>query len=388
MQLHNVQLIGEATPVSISIKNGRIISVSAPAAADNEVQLSFTDAMATPGLINSHDHLDFNCFSPVSEKKYGDYTEWAKDVHSNHSGKIKAVLKIPQILRTQWGVYKNLLAGVTTVVNHGDHLHIGDPLIYIKQDNIDLHSVAFEKHYRRKLAFAALKKNPVVIHTGEGKDEASFEEINRLISRNYFRKKIIGVHGVAMTPEQAKNFRGLIWCPGSNEVLLGKHAPVEILKGLTTMVFGSDSTLSAHGNIRYQLRLARSLQKLTDEELGDAVTLNAARLWKLNKGSLAAGKDADIVISKTRNKPSWNTFYETDPQDILLVLQNGRIRMFDETIADQLLPGVCKEFSRISIKGKEKFIEGDLPGLMDAIRSFYPAMNFPCTSPAKTIARA
>src|SRR5690242_9639325 len=85
----------------------------------NELRIEFENAIAFPGLINSHDHLDFNLFPKLGNRIYNNYSEWGKDIHVQNKETIDAVLKIPLPLRTQWGLYKNLLNGITTVVNHG-----------------------------------------------------------------------------------------------------------------------------------------------------------------------------------------------------------------------------------------------------------------------------
>jgi hypothetical protein len=87
--------------------------------ASDETVINFDDAIAFPGLINSHDHLDFNLFPSLGEKLYQNYTEWGKQIHQDYSNEIAAILKIPTSLRERWGIYKNLICGVTTVVNHG-----------------------------------------------------------------------------------------------------------------------------------------------------------------------------------------------------------------------------------------------------------------------------
>ena len=71
---------------------------------------------------------------------------------------INAVLKIPKHLRTQWGLYKNLLNGVTTVINHGERLNITDALITVLQENYSLHSIQFEKNWRIKIEQYFFKK--------------------------------------------------------------------------------------------------------------------------------------------------------------------------------------------------------------------------------------
>ena len=74
-----------------------------------------------------------------------------KDIHEKNKETINAVLKIPQHLRTQWGMYKNLLNGITTVVNHGEKLNITDNFITVLQNNYCLHSIQFEKNWKLKL---------------------------------------------------------------------------------------------------------------------------------------------------------------------------------------------------------------------------------------------
>ena len=54
---------------------------------------------------------------------------------------------------------------------------------------------------------------------------------------NLLKRKLVGVHGVAMNPRQAKKFKGLVWCPEANRVLLNKHARIADLKTHTTLVF-------------------------------------------------------------------------------------------------------------------------------------------------------
>src|ERR1044071_3735591 len=80
---------------------------------ENDLVLNCEGAWAFPGLINSHDHLDFNLFPQLGNKVYSNYADWANDIQKNNGEEIESVLKIPLSLRVQWGVYKNLLSGIT-----------------------------------------------------------------------------------------------------------------------------------------------------------------------------------------------------------------------------------------------------------------------------------
>src|SRR6476659_1696207 len=116
MILHNVLTCGRSAPTSIRVKEELV-----PGSC---LQITFDNAIAFPGLINSHDHLDFNLFPSLGGKIFNNYTEWGNHIHKHYKEQINAVLKVPFNLRTQWGIYKNLLCGITSVINHGDNFKI------------------------------------------------------------------------------------------------------------------------------------------------------------------------------------------------------------------------------------------------------------------------
>src|SRR5690242_13669555 len=224
--LHAADIIGADKTDIIIDDDGKIIS-DVKANAANIHHLFFDDAsIAFPGLINSHDHLDFNLFPQLANRIYKNYAEWGKDIHKNNRKEIDAVMKIPMHLRVQWGIYKNLLNGVSTVVNHGEYLKVTQPLITVFQNCNSLHSVQFEKKWKYRLNKPFAGNYLFVIHAGEGTDETSHNEINELIRWNFFKRKLIAVHGVAMDEDQAEKFLAIIWCPASNFFLLNKTSAI------------------------------------------------------------------------------------------------------------------------------------------------------------------
>jgi len=385
MLLCNLHIIGKKGLQNILVTNGKITAVTEAekysiTSKENETQIEFADAMAFPGLINSHDHLDFNLFPQTGNRIYNNYTEWGKDIHVKNKETIDAVLKIPQHIRTQWGLYKNLLNGVTTVVNHGEKLTIKSNLINVIQSAYCLHSIQFEKNWRWKLNRIFTKNQPVVIHIGEGTDKASRQEVDELIKWNLFKKKLIGVHGVAMDDKQAGSFKALIWCPASNYFLLNGSAVIDELKTKTSILFGTDSTLTASWNLWEHLRLARDTLLLTDAELFDSLTQTAATVWKQNNtASIGVNKPADIIVADTNNKTGFDAFYSINPEDIQLILHKGKIRLFDKEIEDQLdiTDFSFTGFSKIVINKKIKYVEGDVTGLVSEILSYYPEASLP-----------
>jgi cytosine/adenosine deaminase-related metal-dependent hydrolase len=380
MILNNVKITGSNEPVNIRVDNGKITNISSAVMIDPSIalKLTFDNAMIFPGLINSHDHLDFNLFPQLGERTYSNYTEWGKYIHKNYKQEISNILKVPVLLRSEWGVFKNLLCGVTTVVNHGETSGISDDLITVFERSHCLHSVQFEKGWKFKLNNPFNGRLPVTIHVGEGDDWLSINEIDTLIHWNLLQKKLIGIHAVAMSEHQAKKFEAVVWCPQSNYFLLNKTAPVNLLKKHTNLLFGTDSTLTSTWDIWEHLKLARKTKLLDDKTLYEMLNKNAAKTWKLNGGEIAPGKDADMVVAKTKpGKSGFNAFFAIEPADLLLVMHQGNIRLFDETLLPQLRALDLSGFSEICVKGASKYVQGDLPGLIKKIRTYQPAIAFP-----------
>jgi cytosine/adenosine deaminase-related metal-dependent hydrolase len=387
MILNNVQLVGGDKPVSIRVSDGKIAQVSdVPLSGKSAAQLIFTNAIIFPGLINSHDHLDFNLFPQLGNKTYNSYTEWGKYIHENYPAEIAACLKIPVALREQWGIYKNLLCGVTTIVNHGNRKGLANQLITVFEKKQDLHSVRLEKDWKKRLNNPLKLNLPAVIHIGEGTNANAHDEIDELIRWNILRRKLIGVHGVAMSPAQARAFKALIWCPQSNYFLLNKTAPVSHLKKYTPILFGTDSTLTGHWDIWEHIRTARKTGLLTDDELYQSLSTTPAAIWKLNSGAIEEGRDADLVVARATKPNSMDSFYNTTPEDLLLVMHQGNIRLFDETLYHQLSDIPRATYQKVYSSGSIKYVQGDLHLLLNEIRQYKADVHFPVYLPSEPAA--
>ncbi|MEP6673925.1 MAG: amidohydrolase family protein [Ferruginibacter sp.] len=374
MILSNVHIVGRGLQ-DIHINGSFIVDPLSIQDPGTEKNIQFSDAIVFPGLINSHDHLDFNLFPQTGNRIYKNYKEWADDIQMNNRSSLDTVLKIPKDLRIQYGLYKNLLNGFTTVVNHGKQLSVADDLITVLQDCHSLHSVLLEKNWKWKLNNPFAGKKPYVIHAGEGTDQQSKKEIDELIKWNIFKKELIAVHGVAMNKKQAEHFKALIWCPASNYFLLGATANIDQLKTFTNIVFGTDSTLSSPWNAWDHIRLARRTAMITDKELFNMLTENPAAVWGLNHaGKIAAGMNADVVVAKRKNiEDEFDAFFNINPEDILLIVRNGKILLFDEAVAGQL--NDTGHFEKISISKNYKYVPKDIALTLKMISGYTSSVN-------------
>lgn len=374
MIFHDVRLYDRQGLWNIQVRNGKIIhvyegNVHAP---EEKSHAELEGALALPGFINAHDHLDFNLFPQLGKGLYQNYCEWGPRIQVENKDLVSQVQQVPHETRVQWGLYKNLLNGFTAVANHGPRLKIAQPLIHVFQEFQSLHSPGFEKNWKLKILNPFKAGKPVIIHAGEGTDKTASAELDALSRCNYLKRKIIIIHGVAMNARQAASFSGLAWCPASNFFLFGKTADIKTLKEKIKIAFGTDSTLTAPWNAWEHFRTALDTGMASEAELLAMLGMNAAGIFGLTgMGKIMPGYLADIIFLK-KDKP----LFEHNPADIQLVVKEGAILVADETLNSGL---ILSKYSKINYGDTIKYVYGDLNSLVSRIRQFFPAAIFPFT---------
>jgi hypothetical protein len=422
LQINNVIPFMGGEPISLYVKDGKFVSgpgdlhldmkgalaLPSALALPGALSLDMKGALALPGLINSHDHLEFNCFRALGDRKHPDYVAWGKDIHGRYTAEIDAVLRIPGELRARWGVYKNLLGGVTTVLQHGHAWGLGACAPIRVVENIQsIHSVGLEPRWRLRLNHPLRWKEPCIIHIGEGVNEMAAREVRTLLHWNLLKRKLVGVHGMGVSPAQASRFQALVWCPVSNYFLYGDTAKVDELGSNTCLLFGTDSTLTGHWDIWEHMRAALESGMVSEVELLEALSCSPARVWSLHTGRLEPGFDADLVVlrpgvglaSLGSLAPDGSlapggglapgddlasggaavegrVLGQLSAADILLVLSRGNPVLADESVFP-LLDQDGGGWSAVQLKGSVKYVRGNLPELMNQIHAFYPEMEFP-----------
>lgn len=369
--LNNVSMLDNADDhFSISILDGKIKSVNFKAenGSSNSHIINFKDALAFPGLFNAHDHLEFNLFPRLRSKTYRNYLEWGNDIQKLYSSEINAALKIPVELRMKFGMIKNLFNGITTVMHHGKNsVKKSDQIVNVFNSYNFLHSVSLEKNWRLKLNLVP-NKLPFVIHLGEGSGDTVGNEINKLFKWNLFNRKLIAVHGINLKPDDADKLAALIWCPDSNLFLYDKTANVSELKNIIPVLFGSDSNLTSDPNFWNHIRTARGIKALNGEELINSITSLPGEILNLkNIGKIKNGYQADIVVVKKKNENNYDTFFNINPEDILLIIRSGKIILFDESLDQEC---AYLNYCRFKIRGAVKFAEKEIVSVIKKLEGY------------------
>ena len=319
-----MRILIEAANLTLGVDDGIIV----PPDGRFDATIRIPDGELRPGLINAHDHLHRNHYGRLGAPPYANAYEWGRDIHARFADEIATGRALPRREALLHGAWKNLRAGVTTVVHHDDwepDFERDFPIRVVRTRTA--HSLGFERDFARAAAPDPTDpRQPLCVHLAEGTDPLSADEVRGLDRLGYLDDRLLAVHCVGADEDGIRRLRAsgaaVVWCPTSNAYLLGRTAPAELLAPGIDVLLGSDSLLSADGDLLDELRAARRIGHLDDARLLDAVGATAARRLRLPEPSLAPGAPADLAVFR---KP----VLEATADDVALVIAAGEIRVAD-----------------------------------------------------------
>jgi len=343
-------LNGAGLPRVVTLNGqGRIIANDASPAAG----ISVDDVIVFPGLINSHEHLEFSLYPQLGDPPYVDVDEWARSVHQRYASIVARVEAVSPDIRRYWGLLKNLTSGVTTVMDHANPR--GNSTYELPMRTIR----PFRFVHRADTRWAWLRARysrgpgPMVFHVGEGTSAAVRRRSGQFLRRSKARGPLIGVHGISLDAQSARYLDALVWCPVSNLFLFDQTADVASLKETTTILFGTDSGISAHGTIWDHLRVARECGGLSDMELLNSVTTTAMLAWGL-------ASSGDLVIARRRSVDPLESFFNTTPGDICAIISQGQLVLLGEAFYQDIAPDAWHDsYSGITIGELRQRVHND-----------------------------
>lgn len=320
-----MRFLVEARNLAVGVEG----SVIVPPNGRFDLVLRVPDGELRPGLINAHDHLHRNHFGRLGAPPYANAYDWGRDIHRREPGRIAAGRALPRREALLRGAWKNLLAGVTTVVHHDPWEPAFDADFPIRVARIpSAHSLGFEPCFP-----PGRLDRPFAIHLAEGVDAESAEEVREMERRGLLTSQLLAVHVCGADSDGVARLRrtgaAVVWCPSSNEFLFGCRAPAALLAPGSDVLLGTDSLLTGAGSLLDELRFARSLSLLDDARLVDAVGTVAARRLGLETPSLEIGSRADLVILR-------RPLLEASDADVALVICAGIVRVVDPALTPAL----------------------------------------------------
>jgi cytosine/adenosine deaminase-related metal-dependent hydrolase len=295
-----------------------------------------------PGLINAHDHLELNHY-PRSKFRdvYPNAHEWGEDfLPVLKKEPYLSLQQLPLNDRCKIGVEKNLRSGVTTVAHHNPlHPVLRQYFPYRSQVPIRVvqrygwvHSLHFASSQQVVRSYRRTPRNAAwMIHLAEGTDSIAANELRQLDELDCLGANTVLIHGVGLSEDDQDKVleagAGLVWCPSSNFFLLGKTADVSKLVRAGRLALGSDSRLTADGDLLDELRAAASTGQLSPLELFRAMTTHAASLLHIAPvGALLPSYVPDyFVVSATTEvrRDPFSALIDIKPAQIVKVIVGG-----------------------------------------------------------------
>ncbi len=328
---------------SLRFDRSYILSLGEPPRRGDMV-LDLAGRTIYPGLINAHDHLELNHYPRTKFRQiYENAHQWSLDFAPRLDEEpFKSLRRMPLDYQCQVGAMKNYRSGVTTVAHHNPlhrPLRRKDFPVRVLQRYGWAHSFYLEKDvagsYRRTPRSAVW-----MIHLAEGTDDEATNELRRLDDLGCLRANTVLIHGVGLSEaDRARAIQagaGLVWCPSSNFYLLGQTAEVRSFAEAGRLALGTDSRLTADGDMLDELRCAASTGQVTPQQLFRAVTTDAARLLRLRDvGALLPGFRADFFVTRLVDDP-YQALLGLTPKDIEAVYRDGLT--FRESLRKQSVP--------------------------------------------------
>jgi len=358
------------------ISNSRIERLSAGGCAAHslncsESSIDLKGSLILPGLINAHDHLEFALFPRLGKGGYKSFVEWADDIHRPTTPPIAEHRRVPREVRLWWGGIRNLLCGVTSVCHHNPfepEVFTDEFAVRVLRDYGWAHSLPLDPG-------AAVKKNetpegqPFFIHLAEGLDEECGQEIFALHTAGGLDRNTVIIHGLGLGSSGRQLLRskgaGLIWCPSSNLFLFGKTLSSQEIGELPNVAIGSDSPLTACGDLLDEVRCASQMLQSPANVLYEYVTRRPAKLLHLDcgEGNLRIGGLADLIAVRDTGLTPVATLLSLSHRDVELVLLGGRVQLASEEFMRRLPESSRKGLQPLAMEGIVRWIRAPVDRL-------------------------
>ena len=375
-----------AARADIEIDGGRIRKLLPSSLAEDRahqngnkwtsLQVDLKGYTILPGLINAHDHLEFNLFPRLGSGSYPNYAEWARNAYFPERSPLREHLAVPKPVRLWWGGLKNLLCGVTTVCHHDPYeaevFGNGFPVRVVERYGW-AHSLQF--HNDVAAAFRSTPpRAPFIIHLAEGTDEESQNEIFTLDRLGALGRQTVIVHGVGLTDggRALLDERGasVVWCPTSNLFALGATLDGRWVSARRSVALGNDSALTGFGDLLDEIQAAYKAGGVSTDRMYSLVTSSAATVLGLGggEGFIHPGARADLIaISSPEHAPA-ATLLASNLSKVELVMVSGKPRAVSPEMAERWPRKLLQGFEPIEIGGVVRLVDAPVKRLYQEAR--------------------
>lgn len=336
------------------------------------VDIDLSRYLVLPGLVNAHDHLQFALYPRLGDPPYRNYVEWGEDIHQKFADLIATHHLVPKPVRLWWGGIRNLLCGVTTVCHHDTlwpELKRDDFPVRVIQQYGWAHSLAqggnLIEDYRATPPGAVF-----IAHGCEGVDERAKQELYELDRLGLLDMRTVLIHGLALDEAGSDVLRSrrvsLVVCPSSNDFLFNCLPSMEILRGVENLSIGSDSPLTAEGDLLNEVRFGIRRCNIRPERAYAMVTEAPARALRLREreGTIAAAGVGDLIAVDDTGLSPAETLRSLSMQEVEFVMIGGCVQLASEAIFDRLPSAAREGLEALRIDGLVRWLRAPVEDLL------------------------
>jgi Amidohydrolase family len=384
-----------ASPGEVFIDStGKIACAGATCSAapgyDTATVIACPSGVLSPGLINAHDHTEFDSAGPIQHgtTRWDHRNGWRKGTGGEMKLSGPPLSMDPAVIAG--AEVRGAMGGATSVIGTGG-VHgllrnlaaypdqtltegLTGPTVFFDtfplgdSNGVELTSgCAYPGPTSSTTAFS--KGKAYAAHVAEGVNLAAENEFICVSgSLGLLNAQTAIIHGVGMNAADiqamAQANAKLIWSPRTNIDLYGNTASVNAFKALgVTIALGTDWLASGSMNMLRELSCADSLNKsyfgnvFSDQELWAMTTKNAAVAARYDSeiGDLQVGLQGDVSLF-TGTTADARAIIDAGVEDVRLVLRGGKPIYGDKTLVSAIDPA-CEDIDVCGTK-KQLCMEG------------------------------
>lgn len=397
---------------TVVIENGLITCAGCDCAADSapfDATITCADAVISPGLINTHDHISYAHNWPIGDgvDRYEHRHDWREGQNghaplSNPGGApaedvLAAELRFVMSGATSTasaGGQAGLLRNVDSSDNEGLPLQAADSDTFPLDDS-DGTQRADDCNYGDSPTSEGFVAGLAAYlpHIGEGIDQYAQNELYcAATGPDVIEANVAIVHATGATIDDAMRLAEsraqVIWSPRSNVVLYGSTAPVTMLDTLgVNIALGTDWLPSGSMNMLRELACADYLDEVhfgghfSDKQLWDMVTTNAAFAVGAEHGlgMIKPGYVADLAIFANGEQELHGAVVRGHESQVALVLRGG-VPLFGDAdlLASDALGGAACETLDLCGTPKRACVAEDTSSTLETLLAVdYPLFSCP-----------